>query len=125
MTLHQTIYQAPQSQPNLFPLPSSNQVRQESLTMRSSLGKNFKITERDIEILVKLAKTKYMDTLQIQKLFWRESRGGQFGAKKACQRRLRQLVAHGMIRRILQAVKRTEGSKPDLFTLDKNSIPLL
>src|SRR5687768_3114822 len=110
--IQQTIYQSQQSQPHLFPLPESNQEEQENLTMNGSSSKwqkhgGFTLTERDIDILYALFKRKYMDTIQIQKFFWRATRGGQFGATKSCQRRLRQLEAYGMIRRIQQAVKRT------------------
>lgn len=85
---------------------------------------NLTLTERDLAIVLDLFQKKYMNTKQIQRRHWRNATG-RFGAEKACQRRLRKLVAAGILRRIPQAVKRTEGSKPDLLTLDKNSIPLL
>lgn len=82
-------------------------------------------TERDADLLLALFAKKYMSTSQIRKLFWSDPGRSQQGAIKACQRRLRQLEAYGAIRRVEQAVRRTEGRKDDLFTLDVKSIPVL
>ena len=59
-----------------------------------------RLTLRDIEILEAIYSARYMTVPQLQALFWREHRGGAFGQRKACQRRLRQLYAHGLVRRI-------------------------
>src|SRR5262245_14674738 len=96
--IQQTIYQSQQSQPHLFPPPQSDHEARETPTMNASSSKwrkrgKFILTERDIDILYALFKKKYMDAMQIQKLFWRASRGGQWGMVKSRQRRLRQLEA--------------------------------
>lgn len=76
------------------------------------------LTNRDYELLDALAGSRYMNTFQIQRLFF----GGNaedISRVKACQRRLRKLVRYGLIRRILLPVKRGEGSKPYIYALDK------
>lgn len=82
-------------------------------------------TPRDIRVLYALWGIKYMTTTQLCTLFWRESSQNSLYALKSCQRRLRQLEAYGVIRRIPQAAKRGEGSKPDLFKLAAKSVSLL
>lgn len=74
---------------------------------------------RDLEILQAIWTARYMTTPQIQALFWRETKGGQFGALKASQRRLRQLTQAGLLRRIEQPVRRGEGPRPFIYTLDR------
>lgn len=86
---------------------------------------NISCTERDLQFLYALSGIKYMSTTQICALFWLEFSSSPLLALKSCQRRLRQLEASGVIRRIPQATKRGEGSKPDLFKLAANSLPLL
>jgi hypothetical protein len=66
-----------------------------------------------------------MTTTQICELFWLESSSSPLLALKSCQRSLRKLEKYGVIRRIHQAAKRGEGSKPDIFKLAAGSIPLL
>lgn len=83
------------------------------------------LTLRDMEILQALWTARYLTAVQLQALFWRESRGGQFGQTKACQRRLRQLTQHGLVRRIEQPVKRGEGPRPYIYALNKGGAELL
>lgn len=83
------------------------------------------LTERDFEVLVGVHGARYLTAPQIQSLYWRESRGGAFGRLKACQRRLRQLTHHGLLRRIEQPVKRGEGAKPFIYALGKKGAELL
>jgi hypothetical protein len=82
-------------------------------------------TERDLRFLLALWGIKYMTTTQICELFWLESSSNPLFALKSCQRNLRKHEKGGIIRRIHQAVKRGQGSAPDLFKLSANSIPLL
>lgn len=82
-------------------------------------------TPRDIQVLYALWGIKYMTTTQIWALFWRETSQNKLLALKSCQRRLRQLERYGVIRRLKQAVKRGEGSRPDIFKLAAKSVPLL
>lgn len=83
------------------------------------------LTSRDVEILQALWTARYLTAVQLQALFWRESRGGQFGQTKACQRRLRQLTEHDLVRRIEQPVKRGEGPRPYIYALNKGGAELL
>jgi hypothetical protein len=82
-------------------------------------------SERTLRFLLKLWGIKYMTTTQICELFWLEASSNLFLALKSCQRSLRKYEKYGLIRRIHQAAKRGEGSKPDLFKLAANSVPLL
>jgi DNA-binding Lrp family transcriptional regulator len=100
----------------------------QTMSQSSSKWQKFqkiRYTQRDLLFLLVLLGIKYMTTMQICELFWLESIRSPLLALKACQRRLRQLEKYGVIRRIHQAVKRGDGSKPDLFKLAANSIPLL
>jgi hypothetical protein len=82
-------------------------------------------TERTLRFLLKLWGIKYMTTTQICELFWLEASSSPLLALKSCQRQLRKLEKYGLIRRIHQAVVPGTGSKPDLFKLSANSVPLL
>ena len=83
------------------------------------------LTLRDLEILQALHTARYLTTPQIQALFWRESKGGRWGLQKACGRRLRKLVAAGLIRRIELPVRRGDPSLPYVYTLDKKGTQTL
>lgn len=83
------------------------------------------LTQRDLHILVALHFSRYLTTTQIQALFWRESRGGKFGQKKACERRMRMLTAATLVRRIEQPVRRAEPNKPYIYALDKKGAEIL
>jgi len=83
------------------------------------------LTRRDLEIFATLWSTRYMNAPQIQRLFWRESRGGTFGQLKACQRRLRLLTQHKLLRRIDLPVRRGEAPPPYIYTLDKGGAEVL
>jgi hypothetical protein len=76
---------------------------------------NIIYTVRDIQFLYALLGIKYMTTTQIFELFWRNSYSHPHVARKACQRRLRQLEQYGIIRRTKQAVVPGRGSRPDLL----------
>lgn len=84
-----------------------------------------RLTLRDIEILDTLHTARYMTTPQIQALFWRESRGGEAGRLKACQRRLRFLAKHSLVRRIEQMVSRGESRLPYIYALDRKGAETL
>lgn len=66
-----------------------------------------------------------MTALQIEALHWRETRGGQFGRRKACQRRLRRLFDAGIIRRIEPLIRYSEGKKPLIYALAKAGAQIL
>ncbi|KKL85487.1 hypothetical protein LCGC14_1954260, partial [marine sediment metagenome] len=83
------------------------------------------LTARDLEILEALRTARYLTTPQIQALFWRESKGGTWGLQKACGRRLRKLMAAGLIRRIEQPVRRGDPSLPYIYSLDKKGAEIL
>lgn len=80
---------------------------------------------RDYEILQTLHTTRYLTTPQIQTLFWRAARGGRWGLQKACGRRLRKLVAAGLVRRIELPVRRGDPSLPYVYALDKKGAHIL
>lgn len=64
-----------------------------------------------------------MTTPQIHRRVWRSYADGTYGSLVSCQHRLLRLTRHGVIRRTEQRVKRGEGSKPCIDTLDRD--PLL
>lgn len=66
-----------------------------------------------------------MTALQIEALHWRETKGGQFGRRKACQRRLRRLFDAGIIRRIEPLIRYSEGKKPLIYALTKAGAQIL
>ena len=86
--------------------------------------RRLRITVRDMEILAALHTARYLSTTQIEKLFWRESRGGN-GRTKACQERLRLLYEHGLLRRIELPVQRGQQSKPYVYALDRRGADCL
>lgn len=83
------------------------------------------LTLRDFEILQALGTARYLTAPQLQALYWRAVRGGEYGPLKACQRRLRQLTTYGLIRRIEQPVRRGEGPRPYIYALDKPGADIL
>lgn len=96
--------------------------------MKTPLGANrtqLRLTLRDVEVLEAIYTARYMTAPQIQALFWRENRGGHWGQRKACQRRLRQLFAHGLVRRIEPLIRYSEGKKPLIYALDKAGAQVL
>lgn len=89
-------------------------------------SKGMRINDRDIQILETLHNARYLTTQQIQMLFWNIAVGEKgIGPMKACQRRLRLLTKHGLVRRIEQPIKRTEPTKPYLYTLDRKGAEIL
>lgn len=87
---------------------------------------SIRVTERDLQILEALHTARYLITPQIQKLFFGyPSHEKGLGPKKACERRMRLLHEHGLVRRIEQPVKRGEGAKPYIYALDKQGAHLL
>lgn len=87
--------------------------------------RGLRLMTRDFEILLALHAKRYMTTDQIQKLFWRESKGGAWGRTKACQQRLKLLTNFKIIRRIQIPVKRGEKPLPYVYTLDQTGAELL
>jgi hypothetical protein len=83
------------------------------------------ITPRDLEILQALATARYLTAPQIQALYWRARKGGEYGTLKACQRRLRLLTTHALLRRIDQPVRRGEGPRPYIYALDRAGAELV
>jgi hypothetical protein len=77
------------------------------------------IMPRDLAILYDLATARYLTAPQIQALYWRALKGGAYGTLKACQRRLRLLTMHHLLRRIDQPVRRGEGPRPYIYALDR------
>ncbi len=88
-------------------------------------AQGLRITMRDLDILDALRTAPYLSTYQIQRLFWREGKGGRWGRVKACQQRLAKLVRHGYVRRIDQPVRHGEGAKPYIYALDRKGVDLL
>jgi hypothetical protein len=82
-------------------------------------------TLRDLAILLALHTARYLTTHQIQRLFWLESRGGAGGQQKACQRRMRILLAQQLVRRIEVPIRRGDPRPPFIYTLDKAGAQLL
>lgn len=76
------------------------------------------LTERDIQILKTLHSARYLTTEQIQALFY-PGRGGAHGPQKICQRRLRQLYEHKLVRRIEPWIKRGQSYQSYIYALDK------
>lgn len=104
-------------------LPRSHPITLFQTPPRPAVGKKAKslrLQERDVRLLAALQSAGYLTSPQMQALFWRGQPGSKIGPRKACQRRLKQLTTAGLIRRIEQPVKRNEGSKPYIYTLDRN-----
>ena len=76
------------------------------------------LTERDVQLLKTLHTARYLTTEQIQALFY-PGQGGVHGPRKICQRRLRQLYVHKLIRRIDPWVKRGQSYQSYIYALDK------
>lgn len=76
------------------------------------------LTERDLELLKALHTARYMATEQIQARFF-PGRGGIYGPRKICQRRLKQLYEHKLIRRIEPWIKRGQSYQAYIYALDK------
>lgn len=87
--------------------------------------KALRVTTRDLEILFALFTARYLTTEQCQLLFFRTSKGGQWGRVKACQQRMKRLFEHGLIRRIERPIKRGGKPLPFVYTLDRNGAELL
>ena len=92
---------------------------------RKRRRRGIRLTLRDFAILEALHTARYLTTVQLMKLFWRESRGGAWGRVKGCQQRLRLLSEHGFVRRIQLPVKRGEGPKPYIYALDRKGAAVL
>lgn len=80
---------------------------------------------RDLQILNALSILLYMTTQQIQELFWTESRGGEHGLRKACERRMRLLHKARLVRRIEQPTILGEGTKPFIYAISRQGADLL
>lgn len=102
--------------------------KRQNLVSTGNLGKKTKalrITTRDLEILFALFTARYLTTDQCQQLFFRESKGGQWGRIKACQQRMKRLFEHGLVRRIERPIKRGSRPLPFVYTLDRKGAELL
>lgn len=95
----------------------STKPRRKPTLAASQNVKPLRLTLRDVAVLEALYTTRYLTGPQIQALFWRQNRGGQFGQRKACQRRLRHLFEHGLVRRIEPLIRYSEGKKPLIYAL--------
>src|SRR5262245_38376279 len=89
------------------PIPQANPRTQRGTKRRKQMKRtadsrnHLRLTLRDVTVLEALYTTRYMTVPQIQALFWHENRGGQFGQRKACQRRMRQLFEQGLVRPLI------------------------
>src|SRR5438067_8889334 len=100
--------------------PNSRQRKQTMKTTPLDKRGQLRLTLRDVEVLEDIYASRYMTVPQIQALHWRESKGGQaIATLKACQRRMRQLFEHGLVRRIEPFIRYSEGKKPLIYSLDK------
>lgn len=86
---------------------------------------SIRLTLRDLELLQVLFTARFLTTIQLQRLFWQPSKGGMWGPKKDCERRLRQLTQAGLVRRIERPVKRGEARLPYIYTLAKGGKEVL
>lgn len=68
---------------------------------------------------------RYMTAPQIEALFWHDAKGPTYGKRKACERRLRMLTQHELIRRIQRPVKGPEGLRYHIYALDKAGAEIL
>ena len=111
-----TRYQNHHIQTHLFLYkPTVPPKPQETATMTSGVEprpKGMRLVVRDFDILLSLHTARYLTTQQIERLFWRESKGGVWGRTKAYQQRLRRLLDYGLVRRIQRPVKRGERTLP-------------
>jgi len=76
------------------------------------------LTERDLNLLKTLHAARYLTTEQIQQLFY-PGQGGIYGPRKICQRRLKQLYAAKLVRRIDPWVRRSQSSPSYIYALAK------
>lgn len=132
MQTHQTLYQVskPPIPISLLPLPAypnrdAVASPQAATAQPAKSAKRIYLTERDLEILQAIGTARYMTAPQVEALFWCHLKGVTYGTKKACQRRLRLLTHHHLLRRIELPVKRGEGSKPYIYALDRRGAELL
>jgi hypothetical protein len=86
---------------------------------------SIRLTLRDLELLQVLFTARFLTTVQLQRLFWQPSKGGMWGPKKDCERRLRQLTQAGLVQRIERPVKRGEVRLPYIYTLAKGGKEVL
>lgn len=125
-----TIYPSqPPAQPTMIlPLPKQKLAVQPKTTPSGAKGKDtmtIQLTLRDLQILEAVHTARYLETSQIEALFWRETATGKFGPQKACARRLRLLHAAGYVRRIERPVLRGKGTQTYVYALTKKSAHLL
>ena len=117
------------TQVTLYPEMKNHQrPRQKQMTRTTPSDKvaQLRLTLRDVEVLENIYTSRYMTVPQIQALHWRESKGGQAIANlKACQRRMRQLFEHELVRRIEPLIRYSEGKKPLIYALDKGGAQIL
>jgi hypothetical protein len=106
--------QVPDRQPKKAKPPHSDTLNQLRLTLR------------DVAILEDIYTARFMTVPQIQALHWRQSNGGQpIATRKACQRRMRQLFEHGLVRRIEPLIRYSEGKKPLIYAIAKGGAQIL
>lgn len=128
MTQHAILYPDQPLQKE-FPPPASTPAKHRRPMMKKTPSESLaqlRLTLRDVAVLEDIYASRYMTVPQIQALHWRESKGGQAIAnRKACQRRMRQLFEHGLVRRIEPLIRYSEGKKPLIYALEKGGAQIL
>ena len=111
-----------------------NQTRSENPVRRKILKRaddskrpKFRLTQRDIDIVTAVYKYRVLTAPQIYSLFFSKELlpiGGK-SVSSRCQLRLKNLYHSGLLHRFQQPLNFNEGSKPLLYQLDKEAVPLL
>jgi hypothetical protein len=83
---------------------------------------SLELSSRDLSLLYALWQARYYTTTQLAALFWR---GGPVSALRSAQRRLRQMEAVGLVRRVEPWIKRSEGNRPFIYALGAQAPGLL
>lgn len=111
---------------NVPHLPQKTKAKnqQPTTSRRRSRDRSIRLSERDLALLYELLTARYLTTPQMEALFWRTGRSPR-GRRYACQRRLKLLSEHGLMRRIELPVLRGEAQKPFIYCLAEKGAELL
>ena len=109
--------------PNL-PAPTAHATTASGVTPTLE---GLRLTARDLRLLYALWTARYLHTFQIWALLWPQEppKGGKWGTLKSCQRRLQQLTAFHLCRRISLRIQRGEAPPPFVYALDEVGALLL
>lgn len=108
--------------------PSENRARRKILKRADdSKRPNFRLTQRDIDIVTAVYKYKVLTAPQIHSLFFSKELLpiGEKPVSSRCQLRLKNLFHSGHLHRFQHPMNFNEGSRPLLYQLDKGAVPLL